>query len=149
MVVFCPVGGDAVEVTGGAIVVVVVTTVGLLRVVGKVVAVIAGAAWPRVAEVDGPVDRAVGCVSEDDRDVVGTLQVVIAPRAAGDEVATVATPGAGMTGSGGDAIALVTAPTPTQLTTVAATVATIQAAIGSGVTRRIQRFSSARATGPH
>ncbi len=145
MVVLPPVGGVAVEVTGAAIVV-VVTTVGLLRAVGKVVVVfvivIAGAAWLRMAEVDGPVDGAVGCVSEDDRDVVGTLQVVIAPGAADDEVAAVATPGAGMTGSGGDAIALVTAPTPTQLTTVAAAVATTQAAIGRGVTRRIQRFSS-------
>ncbi len=53
-----------------------------------------------MAEVDGPVDGAVGSVGEDDRDVVGTLQVVIAPGAADDEVAAVATPGAGMTGSG-------------------------------------------------
>ena len=73
--------------------------------------------------------------------MLGTLQVVIAPCSMGDEVAALATPGAGMTGSGGEAIALVTAPTPTQLTTVAVAVATTQAAIGSGVTRRIQRFS--------
>jgi hypothetical protein len=140
VVVLDRVGGVAVEVTGVAIVV-VVATVGLLRAVGKVVVVTPGVAWPREREPDGRVDGAVGCVNEDEGDVVGTLQVVIAPCGAGDDVAPVATPGAGMTGSGGDAIALVTAPTPTQLTTVAVAVATIQAAIGSGVTRRIQRFS--------
>ncbi len=102
---------------------------------------VADAARPRTADVDGLVGGSVDWVGEDGMDVVGTIQVVIALRVTGDEVAALATPGAGMTGSGGAAIALVTAPTPTQLTTVAAAVATTQAAIGRGVTRRIQRFS--------
>jgi hypothetical protein len=141
VVVVCPGGGVTVDVTGAVAVVVVVTTVGVWRAVGNVVVVIADAAWPRMAEVGDLIHGWVGCVGEGDMDVIGTLQVVIARCAAGDEVAALVTPGAGTTGSGGDAIALVTAPTPTQLTRVAAAVATTQAAMGSGVTRRIQRFS--------
>ncbi len=105
--------------------------------------VIADGAWSPTAEGDGLVDGPVGSVGEDGMDVmdvVGTFQVVIALRAGGDKVAARATPSAGRTGSGGEAIALVTVPTPTQLTTVAAAVTTTQAAIGSGVSRRIQRF---------
>jgi hypothetical protein len=136
VVVVRPGGGVTVEVTG-AVIVVVVTTVGVWSALGNVVVVVAEAAWPRMAEVDGLVDGPVGCVSEDDVDVVGTLHVVIALRAVGDEMAALATPGAGITGSGGEVIALVTVPTPTQLTRVAAAVATTQAAIGSGVNRRI------------
>jgi hypothetical protein len=139
VVVVRPGGGATVEVTG-AVIVVVVTTGGIWRAGGNVVVVVTDAARPRMAEVDGLVDGTAGCAKEDDMDVVGTLQVVIALRGPDDEVAALAAPGAGMTGSGGEAIALVTAPTPTQLTTVAAAVATSHAAIGSGVTRRIQRF---------
>jgi hypothetical protein len=91
VVVVGRVGGVAVDVTGG-VVVVVVTTVGLLRAVGKVVVVTPDAARPRTAEVDGPVQGAMGCVSEGETDVVGTLQVVIACRPAGAAVAAVATP---------------------------------------------------------
>jgi hypothetical protein len=138
-------GGGVPVDTPGAVTVVVVTTVGVWRAVGNVVVVVvvvvADAALARIAGVDEPVDGRVGCVG-DDVERVGTLQVVIAPCPDRDDVATLATPGAGMTGSGGEAIALVTAPTPTQLTTVAAAVATTQAALGRSITRRIQQFSS-------
>ncbi len=141
VVVVCPAGGVTVEVAG-AVLVVVVTTVGPWRALGCVVVVGVEPACPRMAEVDGVVDGPVGsCVGEEDTDVVGTSHVVIAPRAEVDEDAARATPGPGMTGSGGEAIALVTAPTPTQLTAVAAPVATTQEAIESAVTLRIPRFS--------
>jgi hypothetical protein len=136
-----PGGGLTVEVTG-AVVVVVVTAAGAWGADGNVVVVLADAAWTRVPEVDDFVGGALGCVGDDGMDVAGTLQVVMAWRTRPDEVAALAMAGAGMTGSGGEAITLVTAPTPTQLTAVAAVVAMIHAAIGSGLTRRILRFSS-------
>lgn len=142
VVVVCPGGGATVEVAG-AVVVVVLTTAGDGPAAGNVVVVVADAAWPRMSDVDVLVVGSLGCVGEP-IDVVGTVQVVIAWRAAGEEAATPEACGAGMTGSDGGAIALVTAPTPTQLTTVATAVATSQAAMGSGVTRRIQRFSPPR-----
>lgn len=137
VVVVNPGGGVAVDVTG-TVIVVVVTTVGDCCAAGPDVVVTADVAWPLVEEFDGLPDELVGCVGESATDVVGILQVVMAPRTAGDEEAVGVTPGAGITGSGGEAIALVTAPTPTQLTAVAVAVATTQAAIGSGVTRRMQ-----------
>jgi hypothetical protein len=140
VVAIAPDGDVTVEVTGAVVVVVEVTTMGVWRVDGNVVVVTADSAWRRMAEFEGVLDGPVDGVSEGHFDVVGTLQVVIAPGATGDELAARAAPGAGMTGSGGAAIDLVTAPTPTHATVVAAAVATSQAATGSGVIRRIQRF---------
>lgn len=140
VVVVCPGGGVTVETTG-VVLVVVVATVGVRPTVGNVVLVLADALWSRTSEVDGLDDGPVSCVGEDEGDVVGMLQVVRASPGACDEGVPRASPGAGMTGSGGEAIALVTAPTPTQLTTVAAAVATAQAAIGSGLTGDIQLLS--------
>ena len=133
-------GGVTGEIVG-AVTVVVVTPTGAWCADGNVVVVVVDAAWPRSTEVDVLVGGPVEWIDENGVDVVGMLQVVIDLRAVGNEGGPSATLRAGMTGSGGAAIALVTAPTPTQLTAVAAAVATTQAAIGRGVTRRIQRFS--------
>lgn len=140
VVVVCPSG--AVEAAGSVVVVVVVGRAVRFRcVAGNVVVVGIAAGRPPATEVDDVVDSPVGGVFEIPVDVLGTLQVVIDPALAGEAPAAPWTGGAGMTGSGGEAIALVTVPTPTQLTPMAAVVATTHAAIGSGFTRRMQRFS--------
>lgn len=87
VVVVVPSDGVPVELTGDTVVVVVeVTTVGLLCAIGNVVVVTADAEWPRMAETEDFVDGPVGAVGEDEIEVVGTLQVVIAPGATGDEL---------------------------------------------------------------
>jgi len=102
------------------------TPAGVRRAVGGIVVVVAGTPDPGL-RADGNVDDGALGRIEGGKDVVGTFRVITALGSAKDVVEAMVTFDVGMTESGGEVIALVTAPTPIQLTASAAAVAKAQA----------------------